>query len=239
MSDTYTSTTQQPASEPTEQQMAGQHTDYIQESNTTHNMNHTPDNNPDQCMDQSTVGNTDYKADHSTVPLIKQNTDKTKHENKTKHKPTTTTTSDAIRFYQENFGVVSSYVAEDITNWITDLGDPLILDAMKRALEQNKATWRYVKGILKAWTRKGITTVEQAAADETAFRNQQNSKSTQSATTTGDVVPEWFKERKQKQALEEKRKQQERAKTYLPGSAEREEFERLLAEYSERNVGAG
>ncbi|MFD1363331.1 DnaD domain-containing protein [Lentibacillus salinarum] len=231
---TYTDTTQQPLGEPTEQQIAGQLMDHLQENNTIHRTNHAPDNNPGRSMDQSAAGNVNHKADHSTAPLIKQNKDK--NENKAKHNPTTTTTSDAIRFFQENFGVASSYVADDITNRVNDLGDPLVLDAMKRALEQNKATWRYVKGILKAWARKGITTVEQAAADETAFRNRQNSKSTQSAATTDDVVPEWFNERKRKQALDKKRKQHEGPK--VMSDAEEEEFEKLLAEYNIKKSAA-
>ncbi|WP_343816506.1 DnaD domain protein, partial [Virgibacillus siamensis] len=112
----------------------------------THNTGHS--------LARSSVHSTDHNLDHSTVPLFKQYINQTK----TKQKSIVTTPSDAFRFYQENFGVISSYVADDIVNWIADMGDPLVHHAMKRALEQNKATWGYVKGILKAWTKKGIQT---------------------------------------------------------------------------------
>lgn len=223
----------QPASEPAEQPIAGQQIKHKQQNNSIHHMNHTPDD----IVDHSADRNTDHKTAHSPAPLFKRNKDKRKLENKTKHKPTTT--SEAIRFYEDNFGVASSCVAEDIINWIADVGDLLVLDAMKRALEQNKASWRYVKGILKAWARKGITTVEQATANDAAFRNRQSQKFTQPAAAKAEVVPEWFKEQKRKQALEERQKQHEDTTTCLPGSKEWKEWkecERLLAKYSKRNA---
>ncbi|WP_407656587.1 DnaD domain-containing protein [Lentibacillus cibarius] len=55
-------------------------------------------------------------------------------------------------------------------NWVNDVGEELVLDAMQRALERGKSNWSYVKGILQAWAKKGITTVEDAKAEEAAFR---------------------------------------------------------------------
>ncbi|MBP1949358.1 DnaD domain-containing protein [Virgibacillus litoralis] len=167
-----------------------------------------------------------HKMNHNADPLIKQNIKQTK-----KIHQSTTTTSDAIQFYQENFGVASSYVSTDICHWINDLSEPLVLEAMKRALEQNKTTWSYVKGVLKAWARKGITTIEQAEADEAAFRNRQNQQKNQSAQASGEVVPDWFKERKRKQAEEK------RPLTPEISSEEQAEVERLLLNYRNRDVG--
>lgn len=50
---------------------------------------------------------------------------------------------------------------------------------MKLSLEQSKATWRYVKVILKAWAKKGITTLEAAKAEETSYHNRRTQKSQQ------------------------------------------------------------
>lgn len=166
-----------------------------------------------------------HKMNHNADPLIKQNIKQTKKI----HQPTTT--SDAIRFYQDNFGVASSYVTTDICHWTNDLSEPLVLEAMKRALEQNKTTWSYVKGVLKAWARKGITTIEQAEADEAAFRNRQNQKINQSANASNEVVPDWFKERKRKQAEEKK------PLTSEVSSEEQAEVERLLQKYRNKDVG--
>ncbi len=166
-----------------------------------------------------------HKLNSNADPLIKQNI----KQNKKIHQ--STTTSDSIRFYQDNIGLDSSYVTTDICHWINDLSEPLVLEAMKRALEQNKTTWSYVKGILKAWARKGITTIEQAEADEAAFRNRQNQKINQSAQASNEIVPDWFKERKRKQAEEKK------PLTSELNSLEKEEVERLLQKYRNRDVG--
>ena len=140
-----------------------------------------------------------------------------------------------MEFYQQNFNASGAYVLNDISQWITNMGEALVLDAMKRALEQNKPTWRYVKGILKSWKTKGITTVEQALADDNLFRNKYARKSTSRVPEKGEVVPEWFQEHKSKQALERNRQQQVIAKTD-PACAESEweECERLLAKYSKK-----
>ncbi|MFB4169034.1 DnaD domain-containing protein [Virgibacillus sp. JSM 102003] len=120
--------------------------------------------------DPNPADKTVHKLNRNADPLIKQNRKQTKKIDQP------TTTSDAVRFYQENFGVASSYVTTDICHWINYLSEPLVMEAMKRALKQNKTTWSYVKSILKAWASKGITTIGQAEADEAAFRNRQNQK---------------------------------------------------------------
>ncbi|WP_373893765.1 DnaD domain-containing protein [Virgibacillus sp. CBA3643] len=166
--------------------------------------------------------------DWSTDPLFKR----TKTEKKQKH------TTDAIVFYQENFGLISPYVADELINWVNDLGEPLILDAMKRALERGKANWVYVKGILQAWVKKGITTVDQASAEEAAFRREQQARKQRGGggsfrTESREIVPYWFKEQKR----EEKRKREE-ANAKKSGSdieAEAAEVKRLLAQYSSKD----
>ncbi|WP_010531754.1 DnaD domain-containing protein [Lentibacillus jeotgali] len=191
---------------------------------------HKPSDNTVQTLVHNPDCSMDHSADHTPAPLFKQYINKTN----TKHKPITTTTA-AIQFYQQNFNVPGSYVLHDISQWITDMGDALVLDAMKRAVEQNKPTWHYVKGILKSWKAKGITTVEQVAIDDKRFRNQYAQKPTSRTSDKDEVVPEWFKERKKQQTIERERQQRKIAKI---GSActesEREECERLLAKYSKK-----
>lgn len=161
--------------------------------------------------------------DDNVDPLIKQK-QKSKLNNKT-------TTTDAIAFFQDNFGVISPYVADDIIHWITDLGEPLVLHAMKRALEQGKGNWGYVKGILQAWAKKGINGVEAAQAEEVEFRVSREKKVRSyggGSAVTGEVVPDWFTEQKRKEKLKRK-KVVVVAEVLDPPVAEKEEMERLLA----------
>lgn len=198
----------------------------------------TADRTTDQQMDDKTDETANRYIDHNTdscptinpgynsAPLFKQK----EKRNQTKLNETTTTTTDAIRFYQENFSVINAFVAEDIGMWMTDIGEPLVLHAMKRSLEQNKPTWRYVKAILKAWEAKNIRTVDQADAEDAAFQKQKKQAANQSDITRKEVVPNWFTKSKQKQAQTE---QISKPKTPDPAETarEKEAFEKELAAF--------
>nr|CDQ31383.1 DnaD domain protein [Virgibacillus halodenitrificans] len=192
-----------------------------------------PPNNPaaftnshiaDQCSNHITDHPTFLTSDHTPDPFFKQDSGKQKLDN-------TTTTTDAIRFYQENFGIPSPFIMEDILIWAKDVSEPLVLHAMKLALEQDKPTWRYVKGILQAWTKKDINSVDAAINEEQAYRNKQHTFMTSRMQPTTEVLPDWFVEQKQ---LEAKRKAETSAATPKKDPAEEQrELEALLAIYAE------
>ena len=101
------------------------------------------------------------------------------------------TTENVFEFYQKNFGILSSFVQEDILYWIRDIGDGLVLEALKRALEQNKE-YSYAKKIMQSWVRKGIDSLEKAEAERVQFIRA-NEKRGNSYQRTGRVatVPDW------------------------------------------------
>lgn len=186
-------------------------------------------------VDGSLDHNLDHNVNGNVDPLVKQN--------KMKQNNTATTTTDAATFFQGNFGAISPYVAMDLNDWLNNLGEPLVLHAMKRALERAKANWGYVKGILQAWVKKGITSVDLALAEEKEFHRSQGGKkgSHPFAPRTGsqEVVPDWFKEQKRQEKL--KRKQEEVMRAEPDHVVDRAEMELLLARISSgrRVVEAG
>ena len=101
------------------------------------------------------------------------------------------TTENVFEFYQKNFGILSSFVQEDILYWIRDIGDGLVLEALKRAIEQNKE-YGYAKKIMQSWVRKGIDSLEKAEAERVQFIRA-NEKRGNSYQRTGRVanVPDW------------------------------------------------
>lgn len=102
--------------------------------------------------------------------------------------------SDAIVFYQENFGSITPHVSDDLLVWLDDLGDEMVIEAMKRSVERNKRSWGYVKSILQSWLSKNIKTVEQAKAEEIEFKNQQQARfSKGNKAQRPEIVPDWFK----------------------------------------------
>lgn len=148
--------------------------------------------------DNSTAGDVDDIAvdirDGSPVPLFKQKENRKRNETKQENHPIHH--FDVLSFYQENFGMVSAYVQKDMLYWIETKGEEMVLYAMKRALEQNKPTWGYAKGILHTWVKRGIMTIQHAEDDDEAFRNRSRDDQSRWRELSAEVVPDWFHERK-------------------------------------------
>ena len=122
---------------------------------------------------------------NSCSSYTEQNTEKSADNDDNK------TTENVFEFYQKNFGILSSFIQEDILYWIRDIGDRLVLEALKRALEQNKE-YGYAKKIMQSWVRKGIDSLEKAEAERVQFIRA-NEKRGNSYQRTGRVatVPDW------------------------------------------------
>lgn len=118
-------------------------------------------------------------------------------KNERNNTTTTNNARDAIAFYQNNFGMATPYVAEDILYWINDVGDEMVIEAMTRSLERNKTNWGYVKSILRSWHNKGIKTIEQARAEQVEFENQRQQRYQSNNKRSHEVIPDWFNDRKQ------------------------------------------
>ncbi|WP_407272044.1 DnaD domain-containing protein [Radiobacillus sp. PE A8.2] len=147
------------------------------------NMDHSTDYCSDQTMDQST----DHSVDRSADPLYKQNNTKQKEKNNT---------TDAHDFYADNFGDICPFIVNEIATWTNDVGDALVVEAIKRAVSRNILSWSYVEKILLSWKDKGIRSVEAARAEGIAFITQRKKKLPRSSRGgRREVVPEWFEDR--------------------------------------------
>ena len=74
--------------------------------------------------------------------------------------------ADAVVFYQENFGVISPFIVESIGIWEDDLSPETVIEAMKRALAQNKRTWSYIEAILKSWNNLNLKSINDVLSHE-------------------------------------------------------------------------
>ncbi|SDY95561.1 DnaD domain protein [Bacillus sp. 166amftsu] len=83
--------------------------------------------------------------------------------------------SSVYTFYEQNFGSLSSYAAKELSEWITDLSEELVLKALQIAYENNKRTLAYVKGILRDWHRKGYTKLSEVEEAAVKFRKKEPS----------------------------------------------------------------
>ncbi|MCU5682794.1 DnaD domain protein [Bacillus wiedmannii] len=79
--------------------------------------------------------------------------------------------SSIFSFYENNFGILNSFIAESIAHWVNDTSEELVQAAMKRALKQQKK-WNYAEGILKQWVNKNIRTLADVNVAEIEFKNK-------------------------------------------------------------------
>src|SRR5699024_1907629 len=107
-------------------------------------------------------------ADQDAGALIKQKEKEKKQDN--------TIAEEAIAFFQDNFGTLSSYVRGEVLHWVNHSGEQLVLHAMKRALDRGKTSWGYVRAILENWRKKGICSVEEAQVEEERFQRKNQSR---------------------------------------------------------------
>ena len=75
-----------------------------------------------------------------------------------------------IGFYNENIGLVTPYGIEILADYAKEMPDDLIILAMKKAVEADKRTIQYIKGILNNWSKKGIKTVLDAEKEDEQFK---------------------------------------------------------------------
>ena len=94
---------------------------------------------------------------------------------------------DVIDFYSNNIGLMTPYGLKILESYL-DEGMPaeLIIYAMQKAVESNKRTIQYIKGILNSWSKKGIKTLIQAKEEEQEFKQEKQSK-----TEKRELVGDW------------------------------------------------
>jgi len=77
-----------------------------------------------------------------------------------------------IDFYNNNVGAITPYGFELLTDYAKEMQEDLIILAMKKAVEADKRTIQYIKGILNNWSKKGIKTIVEAEKEDEKFRNR-------------------------------------------------------------------
>lgn len=93
---------------------------------------------------------------------------------KTKESLTTTTLSGEIfKLYEDEIGALTPMVRDAVNEWIddADFPDQWIIDAIRRAVVQNKRSWAYVRAILNDWKAKGKQDTRPAKGDNYANGN--------------------------------------------------------------------
>lgn len=87
-----------------------------------------------------------------------------------------------IEFYNNNIGLIAPYGVEILSDYLKEMPVDLIILAMQKAVEADKRTIQYVKGILNNWSKKGIKSVIDAEKEDKHFQStkQENKNASKS-----------------------------------------------------------
>ncbi len=77
---------------------------------------------------------------------------------------------EVVAFYEKNIGMLTPFGLEVLNDYVKDMSSELIIFAMKKAVEANKRTIQYIKGILNNWHKKGIKTLIEAEKEDEEFK---------------------------------------------------------------------
>jgi DnaD/phage-associated family protein len=76
------------------------------------------------------------------------------------------------KFYNDNFSLITPFIADQIKNYIDDGIEPDMITAiMEISVINNKKSWNYVKSVIEDKLSNGITTLEQFEAYENHRKN--------------------------------------------------------------------
>lgn len=94
-------------------------------------------------------------------------------------------------FYQQNFGVLSPLIGEKIQDWVKDLGEELVKEALTKTLMNGSRNFSYAEAILKEWYHKGIKTLDQVQALELDYQKRRKNfpSSTKSISANSSNFP--------------------------------------------------
>jgi len=72
----------------------------------------------------------------------------------------------ALTFYENNFGMLTPYIAEQVIAWCEDLNDEIVIAAMQVTLKNGSNNFRYAETILREWSSKKLVSLDQVRAYE-------------------------------------------------------------------------
>ncbi len=78
------------------------------------------------------------------------------------------------QFYQQNFGVLNPLIGEKLSEWVKDLGEELVKEALTKTLMNGSRSFYYAETIMREWYNKNIKTLEQVHALESEYQRRRN-----------------------------------------------------------------
>lgn len=115
-----------------------------------------------------------------------------KNKNKTKKKTITSSSTPAcdeelsrvMTLFLDKINATPSMMAiEELKGYTEDLGADVVCYALNKSLDEKKTAWSYIKGILKNYSREGITSLEAVRQAEQEFEAKKSVGAHKSSNT--------------------------------------------------------
>lgn len=98
-----------------------------------------------------------------------------------------------FEFYQNNIGMMTPYVQQNVIHWCNDTSPELVMLAIEKAVKENALKFSYAEAILKSWLNQGVKTKAEAIA-EMNRRSQAGRNGYQKRNEFVETLPDWAKD---------------------------------------------
>ena len=98
-----------------------------------------------------------------------------------------------FEFYQNNIGMMTPYVQQNVIHWCNDTSPDLVMLAIEKAVKENVLKFSYAEAILKSWINQGVKTKAEALA-EMNRRAQASRNGYQKGIGFKETLPSWAKD---------------------------------------------
>lgn len=80
-------------------------------------------------------------------------------------------TTKVHEYFQKNIGYASQKIIKEINVWSKVLNEELVIEAIRRSVECNKASWTYARGILSKWVKSYVQSIDDVKSLDVQFAN--------------------------------------------------------------------
>ncbi|WP_369674799.1 DnaD domain-containing protein [Enterococcus faecium] len=139
----------------------------------------------------------DYQSNDKPVTSQRQSNDKpmTTYKNDKNDKndknnnihDENSTLQEIVQIYESIFGMINSFVFQNLEQWCEDLSPELVIEALKRSKSANN--FKYTENILKNWDSRGVKSLTDVENIDSEFKQK---KGAWKKPTRSEPVPEWL-----------------------------------------------
>lgn len=86
------------------------------------------------------------------------------------------TFKNVVKAYESVFGMINSFMVENLQYWSNDLSPELVIEALRISAKGNAGNFKYTESILKSWENQGVKTVDDVKALDKKFENGKQNK---------------------------------------------------------------